>query len=40
MKKTLPSLHSDLFLPDANPAKNTGMEAMLNAIVDLFGNKI
>ena len=37
---TLPSLHSDLFLPDAEPAINTGVEAMSNAIVDLFGNKI
>ena len=37
---TLPSLHSDLFLPDADPAINTGVEAMSNAIVDLFGNKI
>ena len=37
---TLPSLHSDLFLPDADPAINTGVEAMSNAIVDLFANKI
>ena len=37
---TLPSLHSDLFLPDADPAINTGVESMSNAIVDLFGNKI
>ena len=35
---TLPSLHSDLFLPDADPAINTGVEAMSNAIVDLFAN--
>ena len=37
---TLPSLHSDLFLPDADPAINTGVEAMSNAIVDLFANSI
>ena len=37
---TLPSLHSDLFLPDADPAINTGVEAMSNAIVDLCANKI
>ena len=37
---TLPTLHSDLFLPDADPAINTGVEAMSNAIVDLFANKI
>ena len=35
---TLPSLHSDLFLPDADPAISTGVEAMSNAIVDLFAN--
>ena len=40
MKKTSPSLHSDLVLPDADPAINTGLEAMSNAIVDIFGNKI
>ncbi len=40
MKKTSPSLHSDLYLPDADPSINTGVEAMSNAIVDLFGNKI
>ena len=33
---TLPSLHSDLFLPDAKPAINTGVLAMTNAAIDLF----
>ena len=32
----LPSLHSDLFLPDAEPAIETGVTAMSNAAVDLF----
>ena len=32
----LPSLHSDLFLPDAEPAINTGVTAMSNAALDLF----
>jgi len=33
---TLPSLHSDLFLPDAKPTINTGVLAMTNAAIDLF----
>ncbi len=36
---TLPSLHSDLFLPDAEPTINTGVIAMSNAALDLFNNK-
>ena len=32
----LPSLHSDLFLPDAEPAINTGVTAMSSAAMDLF----
>jgi amidohydrolase len=32
----LPSLHSDLFLPDAEPAIETGVTAMTNAAIDLF----
>lgn len=32
----LPSLHSDLFLPDAEPAINTGVTAMSSAALDLF----
>jgi hippurate hydrolase len=35
---TLPSLHSDLFLPDAEPAINTGIETMTKAAIDLFNN--
>ncbi len=33
---TLPSLHSDLFLPDAEPTIKTGVIAMSNAALDLF----
>ena len=36
---TLPSLHSDLFLPDADPAIKTGVKAMANAAMDLFKAK-
>ena len=36
---TLPSLHSDLFLPDAEPAIETGVIAMTNAAIDLFKAK-
>ena len=36
---TLPSLHSDLFLPDAKPAIETGVIAMSNAALDLFNAK-
>ena len=32
----LPSLHSDLFLPDAEPAIATGVKAMTLAILDLY----
>ena len=32
----LPSLHSDLFLPDAKPAIATGVKAMTLAILDLY----
>jgi len=32
----LPSLHSDLFLPDAEPALETGVKAMTKAALDLF----
>ena len=32
----LPSLHSDLFLPDAEPAIDTGVKAMTSAILDLY----
>ena len=32
----LPSLHSDLFLPDAEPAIDTGVKAMTLAILDLY----
>ena len=32
----LPSLHSDLFLPDAKPAIATGVKAMTSAILDLY----
>ena len=32
----LPSLHSDLFLPDAEPAITTGVKAMTLAILDLY----
>ena len=32
----LPSLHSDLFLPDAEPTINTGVTAMTRAALDLF----
>ena len=32
----LPSLHSDLFLPDADPAIATGVKAMTLAILDLY----
>ena len=32
----LPSLHSDLFLPDAEPAIATGVNAMTSAILDLY----
>ena len=32
----LPSLHSDLFLPDAEPAITTGVKAMTSAILDLY----
>ena len=32
----LPSLHSDLFLPDAEPAIATGVKAMTSAILDLY----
>ena len=32
----LPSLHSDLFLPDAEPAIETGVKAMTGAALDLF----
>ena len=35
----LPSLHSDLFLPDAEPAIETGVKAMTNAAIDLFKAK-
>ena len=31
-----PSLHSDLFLPDAEPAIATGVKAMTSAILDLY----
>lgn len=34
----LPSLHSDLFLPDAEPAIKTGVKAMTNATLDLFNS--
>ena len=36
---TLPSLHSDLFLPDAEPAIETGVRAMSYAALDLFNKK-
>ena len=32
----LPSLHSDLFLPDAEPTIETGIKAMTGAALDLF----
>ena len=32
----LPSLHSDLFLPDAIPTIETGVMAMTRATLDLF----
>ena len=32
----LPSLHSDLFLPDAEPTLETGVKAMTGAALDLF----
>ncbi len=32
----LPSLHSDLFLPDAEPTIETGVKAMTGAALDLF----
>ena len=32
----LPSLHSDLFLPDAEPTIDTGVKAMTEAALDLF----
>ena len=32
----LPSLHSDLFLPDAEPTIKTGVKAMTGAALDLF----
>ena len=32
----LPSLHSDLFLPDAKPTIETGVKAMSNAALDLL----
>jgi len=32
----LPSLHSDLFLPDAEPTIDTGVKAMTGAALDLF----
>ena len=35
-KITLPSLHSDLFLPDAEPTINTGVTVMSQAAIDLF----
>tara|TARA_Y100000996_G_scaffold395800_1_gene361341 strand:- start:2255 stop:2416 length:162 start_codon:yes stop_codon:yes gene_type:complete len=35
----LPSLHSDLFLPDAEPALEIGVKAMTNAALDLFNAK-
>ena len=34
----LPSLHSDLFLPDAEPAIATGVKAMTSAILDLYNS--
>ena len=36
----LPSLHSDLFLPDAEPAIKTGVKAMTSATIDLFNSGI
>jgi hippurate hydrolase len=36
----LPSLHSDLFLPDAEPTINTGITAMSQAAIDLFGEEL
>ena len=36
---TLPSLHSDLFLPDAEPTIKTGVIAMSNAALDLFNTE-
>jgi amidohydrolase len=33
---TLPSLHSDLFLPDAEPTISTGVTVMSQAAIDLF----
>jgi len=36
----LPSLHSDLFLPDAEPTINTGIIAMSQAAIDLFKEEL
>jgi amidohydrolase len=36
----LPSLHSDLFLPDAEPTINTGITAMSQAAIDLFREEL
>ena len=36
----LPSLHSDLFLPDPEPAIETGITAMSQAAIDLFGEDL
>ena len=36
----LPSLHSDLFLPDPEPTINTGITAMSQAAIDLFGEEL
>ena len=36
----LPSLHSDLFLPDAEPTINTGITAMSQAAIDLFSEEL
>ncbi|MDA7602317.1 amidohydrolase [Gammaproteobacteria bacterium] len=36
----LPSLHSDLFLPDPEPTIETGITAMSQAAIDLFGEDL
>ena len=36
----LPSLHSDLFLPDAEPTIKTGIKAMSQAAIDLFKEEL
>ena len=36
----LPSLHSDLFLPDAEPTIKTGIKAMSQAAIDLFREEL